>query len=166
MTLEQLQKVQEIWNKANRIIGISETLGMDGEQRMDGISVDDMKLLMTYVVELGKQRDELQKDYDNLDLKLAGVMWFVDKWLDDDELKYPDEVRRALAMREKVLGIIEDLENKPEGQWKFREIPNRSCSINHAIQCSICGYDIEMLQGKRYKFCPNCGAEMKGASNE
>lgn len=50
-----------------------------------------------------------------------------------------------------------------QGEWKFRVVRRRICDINHAITCSNCGFDIEMLQGKRYKYCPNCGAKMKGA---
>ncbi len=49
-----------------------------------------------------------------------------------------------------------------QGEWKFRVVRRRICDINHAITCSNCGFDIEMLQGKRYNYCPNCGAKMKG----
>lgn len=52
-----------------------------------------------------------------------------------------------------------------QGEWKVRglsQYERRSCYINHAITCSNCGFDIEMLQGKRYNYCPNCGSKMKG----
>ena len=52
---------------------------MDDSERMDGITVGDMRLLMEYVVALGKKRDELE-------LTLEGVMWSVDKWLEGNEL--------------------------------------------------------------------------------
>ena len=98
MTQEKLDKVQEIWDKANQIIGLSRTLGMDDSERMDGITIGDMALLMEYVVALGKQRDELE-------LTLEGVMWNVDKWLDGDELNQ-DPVNRAITMREKILYLL------------------------------------------------------------
>ena len=54
-----------------------------------------------------------QKDLDNLEYKLEGVMHSVDKWLDGEELEQ-DEVNRAVTMREKTLQIIEakDAENE------------------------------------------------------
>ena len=99
MTEEKLKQVQEIWNKANQIVGLSRVLEMDDSERMDGITVGDMALLMEYVVALGKQRDDLE-------LTLAGVMWNVDKWLDGDELNQ-DPVNRAITMREKILYLLE-----------------------------------------------------------
>ena len=98
MTEEKLNKVREIWDKANRIVSLSRTIGMDDSERMDGITVGDMVLLMEYVVALGKQRDDLE-------LTLEGVMWNVDKWLDDDELNQ-DPVNRAITMREKILYLL------------------------------------------------------------
>lgn len=98
MTQEQLDKVQKVWNKANQIISLSHTIGMDSSERMDGISVGDMELLMQYVVALIKKKDELE-------LTLEGVMWSVDKWLDGDELNQ-DPVNRAITMREKILKLL------------------------------------------------------------
>lgn len=49
-----------------------------------------------------------------------------------------------------------------QGEWRVRGIQWKSCPINHSIKCSNCGFDIEMLQGKRYRYCPNCGAKMRG----
>lgn len=98
MTQEKLDKVQEIWDKANQIIGLSRTLGIDDSERMDGITIGDMALLMEYVVALGQKRDELE-------LMLEGVMWNVDKWLDDDELnQHP--IDRVITMREKLLKLL------------------------------------------------------------
>ena len=95
MTEEKLKQVQEIWDKANRIVSLSRTIGLGDEERMDGLTIGDMTLLMEYVVALGKKRDELE-------LTLEGVMWSVDKWLDGDELNQ-DPVKRAITMREKLL---------------------------------------------------------------
>ena len=49
----------------------------------------------------------LQKEKNDLEYTLEGVMHFVDKWLDDDELGQ-DEVNRAITMREKTLRIVEE----------------------------------------------------------
>lgn len=98
MTEEKLDKVRKIWDKANRLISLSRTIGMDDSERMDGITVGDMILLMEYVVALGKKRDDLA-------LMLEGVMLNVDKWLDGDELNQ-DPVNRAITMREKILYLL------------------------------------------------------------
>ena len=50
--------------------------------------------------------NRLQAENENLEYKLLGVMHFVDKWLDGEELEQ-DEVNRASAMREKTLQIVE-----------------------------------------------------------
>lgn len=98
MTQEQLDKVQKIWDKANKIISLSRIIGIGDSARMDGITVGDMELLMEYVVALIKKKDELE-------LTLEGVMWNVDKWLDGDELT-KDPVNRAITMREKILKLL------------------------------------------------------------
>lgn len=98
MTEEKLKQVQEIWDKANRIVSLSRTIGLNDEERMDGLTIGDMILLMEYVVALGKQRDDLE-------LTLEGVMWNVDKWLEGKELE-KDPVNRAIIMREKLLNKL------------------------------------------------------------
>lgn len=50
--------------------------------------------------------NHLQEENEQLEYKLLGIMHFVDKWLDDTELKQ-DEVNRASAMREKTSQIVE-----------------------------------------------------------
>lgn len=57
--------------------------------------------------------EEMAKAYHDLEYILMGVMHFVDKWLDDDELKL-DEFNRALRMREKTLQIVEGLTKENE----------------------------------------------------
>lgn len=106
MTQSELDKVQEICIRASRLVGISEVIGMDGEDRMDGISVDDMKLLLNFVIALSKKRDDLE-------LTIDGIMWYVDKWLEGDELNQ-EPIKRAIIMREKTLKIAEELDKLKE----------------------------------------------------
>lgn len=50
-----------------------------------------------------------------------------------------------------------------QSEWKVVTLPRglrRICEITHKVICKNCGFDIEMLEGKRYKYCPNCGAKM------
>ena len=55
---------------------------------------------------LGLGMSEQDKRVEELEQTLAGVMHFVDKWLDEEELEN-DEVTRADIAREKALQAIE-----------------------------------------------------------
>ena len=55
--------------------------------------------------------NKLEAEKGNLKYTLLGVMHFVDKWLDGNELKQ-DEVNRADTMRHKTLQIIEEQQAK------------------------------------------------------
>ncbi len=71
---------------------------------------EDFEVVENDIADLIKSQ---QEENDRLENILLGVMHFVDKWLDGDELKQ-NEVNRASAMREKTLQIVEKLqaENK------------------------------------------------------
>lgn len=55
---------------------------------------------------------------EELEYILAGVMHFVDKWLEGDDFEH-DEVNRAVIAREKALKIIEGKDRK------IQELTNR-----------------------------------------
>lgn len=63
--------------------------------------------------------ERLQAENDDLFYKLQGVMWFVDKWLDGEELEQ-DELNRAITMREKTLRITEEQQAEIERLEKAR----------------------------------------------
>lgn len=71
-------------------------------------------ILMASTIDLVKRQ---KAEIDDLSYKLTGVMHFVDKWLDGDELEQ-DEVNRADTMREKTLRIVEEKQEEIE-QLKF-----------------------------------------------
>ena len=62
----------------------------------------------------------LSKERDDLLLKLNGVMYSVDKWLEGEELKQ-DEVSRAITMREKTLRITEKMQADVERAQKLND---------------------------------------------
>lgn len=64
------------------------------------VSDGDLRDALTMAVNALNENDVLY-------YKLAGVMHFVDKWLDGDELKL-DEVQRADLAREKILKALEE----------------------------------------------------------
>jgi len=52
--------------------------------------------------------------------------------------------------------------DRPQGEWEMQEDIDGLYGI-----CSICGHDADFSHYyKAYKFCPNCGARMKGADDE
>lgn len=53
--------------------------------------------------------DKICTEYE---LQIEGIMQSADKFLEGDDLKEEDPVKRAARMREKVLEYIEYLENK------------------------------------------------------
>lgn len=52
--------------------------------------------------------------------------------------------------------LIDELEERPQGEWLFDK--ENSFTID-MFKCSICGY----FGDTHFKFCPNCGADMRGA---
>ena len=49
-----------------------------------------------------------KSEVEKLELTLQGVMWSVDKWLDETDYD-ADPIKRAITMREKTLKIVENL---------------------------------------------------------
>lgn len=47
---------------------------------------------------------------------------------------------------------------RPQGEWKPKN--------HHTDYCSECGFEETQWRTTEYKFCPNCGAMMKGADDE
>ena len=54
------------------------------------------------------------------------------------------------------------LENRPQGEWK--SVKASIYPYGYDVECSVCGFRMGSSFG--YKYCPNCGARMKGADDE
>lgn len=94
---------------------------------------------------------------------ILGVMHFVDKWLDGDELEQ-DEVVRACTMREKTLEIVEELQaenkklnaNSKVGTWE--EIKEGAGLFEYHFRCTKCGGETPSgAYPVAPDFCPCCG---------
>lgn len=76
------------------------------------------------------------------------------------------ESQRMTSKVKAILCYIETMpsQNRPQGEWIW-QLANNGW-VDHI--CSVCGYtentDIHISLG--WKYCPNCGAEMKGAGDE
>lgn len=115
---------------------------------------------------LGLGMSTEDKRVEELEYILAGVMHFVDKWLDAEDFD-KDEVQRAAIAREKALQAIESRDEKirafrhsrEHGHWFLLD----ECA-NAGVYCSVCHkkvYKEHYANVKpKSKFCPHCGAIM------
>lgn len=76
----------------------------------------------------------------------------------------PDYPKGKTEWERAVNMAIKALSDRPKGEWIW-QLANNGW-VDHI--CSVCGYtentDIHVSLG--WKYCPNCGAEMKGTGNE
>ena len=57
--------------------------------------------------------------------------------------------------------------NRPQGEWIYAEIPSESGGAMPIQACSLCKTFYPLAYtGGGHRFCPNCGARMKGADDE
>ena len=52
--------------------------------------------------------------------------------------------------------------DRPQGEWK--SVKASIYPYGYDVECSVCGFRMGSSFG--YKYCPNCGAYMKGADDE
>lgn len=78
------------------------------------------------------------------------------------------------AQRKAVIQKLGELEDRAEGEWKDVQRPyetsaGRKGSSPYRL-CSVCKWEYPVVTVgqhlKKYKYCPNCGARMKGADDE
>ena len=76
-----------------------------------------------------------------------------------DHIKRTRKVHNDLEA-DPVIVPIQITENEVEqGGWYFKEVSRKSCSITHELICRLCGYKVEMLQGRHFRYCPRCGSD-------
>lgn len=70
---------------------------------------------------------------------------------------------------ERVLSILEGIPSadRPQGEWIDAEIPLESGGSMPIQVCNLCKTFYPLAYtGGGHRFCPNCGAKMKGADND
>jgi hypothetical protein len=55
--------------------------------------------------------------------------------------------------------------DRPTGEWKDSYDASRICGVELKV-CSVCNKEYIRNLAKRFNFCPNCGARMKGTDDE
>ena len=102
-------------------------------------------------VELSDIIDYAMRDWDN----------YIDECL-EEEIPPIDTFEEWIA--DAVLG--NGYRKQREGEWKYPAYAPFG-GIYEMKRCSICGYKPDRDIDNPYtKFCPNCGAKMKGANDE
>ena len=49
-----------------------------------------------------------------------------------------------------------------EGEWRVQSVGRADCFVFFFKLCSECNYCYKSTSPTGYKYCPNCGAKMKG----
>lgn len=70
----------------------------------------------------------------------------------------------ANEFKAKIYEVIQEMEtaDRPQGEWK--PVKASIYPYGYDVECSVCGHRMGSSFG--YKFCPMCGAHMKGADDE
>lgn len=82
---------------------------------------------------------------------------------------YEEKAKACRAVAEETYRLadwLEELqklrEGRPQGRWKA--VKASIYPYGYDVECSVCGFRMGSSFG--YKYCPNCGAYMKGADDE
>lgn len=78
---------------------------------------------------------------------------------------FHDKTCEAMAKRhqEEIADMVGRADaDRPQGKWK--SVKASIYPYGYDVECSVCGHRMGSSFG--YKFCPMCGAQMKGADDE
>ena len=85
----------------------------------------------------------------------------------DDEFKNFDRESLILLIEAQKERIGELIADRPQGEWIDAEIPLESGGSMPIQACNLCKTFYPLAYtGGGHRFCPNCGARMKGADDE
>ena len=93
-------------------------------------------------------------------IKREDAIKAIKQWRDNDGGLFDVGLNQAIREIKRLPSA-----DRPQGKWIEHWYPHFDVA---GIECSICGKDVPYW-GRNYdmpRYCPNCGAKMKGASNE
>ena len=76
-------------------------------------------------------------------------------------MEYHDKVCEEMARRHQA-EILELTADRPQGEWK--SVKASIYPYGYDVECSVCSFRMGSSFG--YRYCPMCGADMKGADDE
>lgn len=79
-----------------------------------------------------------------------------------EHLIYEEMEKADIEAKAYAKGFKEGLEARKQGEWEVFEDADGIYGL-----CSVCGYDADFLHyGEPYRFCPNCGSDMRGEHDD
>ena len=114
----------------------------------------DLLRLLIFIVVMGKGENKMARYIDVSNINLRGIAVFDE----DFEALIPlSDVRKALQMTPTA-----DVQEVRHGRW----ISNELGGYKWAYYCSECGWVDGYPFNDRHKYCPHCGAKMKGGDEK
>lgn len=93
-------------------------------------------------------------------MKIEDAIKLYEFWAEDDRI----DMRIRKEHKQMAHWLKELKADKLQGEWVPSESAEWISPIPDFYKCSICGKRVNLFQMHTYKFCPNCGAEMKVAN--
>lgn len=91
---------------------------------------------------------------------LAEIDDLADEFFEVDENGLHSERWCGILDSKGIIVNAPSVSDRPQGEWMS---PTAGSYIQaNFYKCSICGKIVNLLQMRNYKYCPNCGARMKG----
>lgn len=56
-----------------------------------------------------------------------------------------------------ALRELDKIEDRPKGKWRTNRVHGG------IVKCDFCGFQWGSNEGRKFNYCPNCGADMRGA---
>jgi predicted RNA-binding Zn-ribbon protein involved in translation (DUF1610 family) len=77
----------------------------------------------------------------------------------------PNKEAYAIKWRDEITKALVDCLKQKEGEW-IEKSEDKDEYYEYCYKCSVCGKWSIMEEEEFSNFCPNCGAHMKGATDE
>lgn len=90
-------------------------------------------------------------------IKREDAIKAIKQWRDNDGSLFDVGLNQAIREIKRLPSA-----DRPQGEWK--SVKASIYPYGYDVECSICGHRMGSSFG--YKFCPMCGAKMKGADDE
>ena len=89
-------------------------------------------------------------------------------WIDPGHLRHPSELCFSELDVVNMINHAPTIESERKGMWLHgKEVAREVCGTVAIVhydgwKCSLCDCLVEQVHVPTYKFCPNCGADMRG----
>lgn len=82
--------------------------------------------------------------------------------IEENSIEMNGEQVIEVSCAKALIDFAQTFEERPQGEWKIYKSP-----VDRYYQCSCCGKNSpDFTVYMKMNYCPNCGADMRGADNE